>query len=217
MIIELSLVLICHFQKRLELTHSYRRRGSPSEHRGCLREVGALLPAQTTLPSVVILGRSGLGATSPHCTALQAGSSITPLHWSKNPAPGFPPRPPPSSKPPPPPSQAQVPLHPPWGQTGSFHMKPHLSPPSSEPAMALPERGWVPPAPPLQPPTAPCPHSELQHRPPPHPSCVSETFQLDCPPCLSPALRLSPPREARPVLELREWAWGADSALCVWG
>lgn len=169
MIIELSLVLICHFQKRSELTPPPRAGAEAPQfqHRGWLREAGVLLPARTTLPFVVtsaaaVTAHQRLGATSPHTTAPQVGSIVTPTSQEQKPSPWLPSSPttfiettgtsfpstgvPTSSR----------------GQAESSHIKPHLPLPSSDLAMALHERRWVPPGPPLQPPTALCPHSELQ-------------------------------------------------------
>lgn len=187
MIIELSLVLICHFQKCSELTHLSEHRGALVSALGLAQESRSSPPCQDHLPLNPDTGCDcASGWVSPHPIPQPSRRVplLPPLHRGKNPAPGSPPHPPPSSKPPVPLSQMQVPPHPLWGQADSSHIKPHLSPPCSELAVAIHERRWVPPGSPLQPPAAPCPHSDLQ---PPCPSCVSETLGIHCPSCLSPA------------------------------
>ena len=70
MIIELSLVLICHFQKCSELTHLSEHRGALVSALGLVRKAGALLPARTTFPLILTLA----------VTAHQAECHLTPYH-----------------------------------------------------------------------------------------------------------------------------------------
>lgn len=177
MIIELSLVLICHFRKCSELPTSATAGAPQFLAQGLARRSQSTPHCQNHLPLDRSTSHCSL-STRPSVTSLipsRQAQGLSPLHGGRNPAPPL------------------SPLHPPRSKTTSTSFlsaglpAPALGPggafPYSSPICHLPaqnqqrlphERYWVASGPsPLPGPACPCPRSEVQ---PPGPSFTPETL-----------------------------------------